>query len=52
MKIVKALFYLFTLSIIMSSCTPQALDDDQSNIIENTQATGSENTTTDDGSKD
>lgn len=51
MKTLKLLFSLLVLSIIISSCTPQALVDDES-IIENTQATGGDDSSADDGSKD
>ncbi|WP_299338703.1 hypothetical protein [uncultured Psychroserpens sp.] len=49
MKILKLLLAFFILSTITTSCTPQALDDNQ---IINPQATGSEDNTVDDGSKD
>nr|WP_321231548.1 hypothetical protein [uncultured Psychroserpens sp.] len=52
MKTLKFLFALLIFSISIFACTPQALDDDQSNIIENIQATGAEDSNEDDGSKD
>lgn len=59
MKTLKFFFYLLTLSTIVSSCTPQSLDDNQTNIhsddsdtVENTQATGENGGSSDDGSKD
>nr|WP_321227730.1 hypothetical protein [uncultured Psychroserpens sp.] len=51
MKTLKLLFSLLLLSIIISSCTPQALDDNPKNITEDTQATGDDDAV-DDGSKD
>ena len=52
MKTLKIVFSLVILSIIITSCTPQALDEDQNNGIENIHATGDEDSTADDGSKD
>jgi hypothetical protein len=52
MKTVKLLFSLLILSMIIFSCTPQALDDEPNNIPENIEATGGEDTSPDDGSKD
>ena len=52
MKTLKVIFSLFALTLILSSCSPQALDDDQNtNAVEDIQATGEENTTTHNGSK-
>lgn len=52
MKTLKFLFTLFVFSIIIASCTPQALDDNQTTLEDQTQATGHEDDTVDDGSKD
>lgn len=52
MKTLKLLFSFFLLSIVISSCTPQALDEDQTDLIDNIQATGAEDSNEDDGSKD
>ena len=53
MKTLKVIFSLFALTLILFSCTPQALDDDQNtNAVEDIQATGEENTTTNNGSKE
>ena len=52
MKTLKVIFSLFALTLFLSSCTPQALDDDQNtNAVEDIQATGGENTSTNNGSK-
>ena len=52
MKTLKVIFSLLTLTLILFSCTPQALDDDQNtNAVEDIQATGEETHTTDNGSK-
>jgi PBP1b-binding outer membrane lipoprotein LpoB len=51
MKTVKFIFSLLTVTLFLSSCTPQALDDDQNtNTVENTQATG-DDTAVHNGSK-
>ncbi|MEM5566947.1 hypothetical protein WNY78_17630 [Psychroserpens sp. AS72] len=52
MRILKFLFIVLIIFISISSCTPQELDDDNLNLIDNVQATGDENETVDDGSKD
>ena len=51
MKSLKLMFSLVILTITISSCTPQSLDDDPNNIIDNIQATGDDDAV-DDGSKD
>ena len=51
MKTLKVIFSLLTLTLILFSCTPQALDDDQNtNAVEDIQATGDE-CTSNNGSK-
>ena len=53
MKTLKLISSLFALTLILFSCTPQALDDDQdTNAVENVQATGDETAHTDNGSKE
>ena len=53
MKTLKTIFSLLTLTLILSSCSPQAMDDDQNtNAVEDTQATGDETWQTHKGSKD
>jgi len=45
MKTLKVIFSLFALTLFLSSCTPQALDDDQdTNAVEDIQATGEDDT--------
>lgn len=51
MKILKLFLCLFALALITSYCTPQSLDDNQSNHIENTQSTGDDDASVSDGSK-
>lgn len=52
MKTLKAIFSLLTLTLILFSCTPQALDDDQNtNAVEDLKATGDEDAHPFDGSK-
>ena len=52
MKTLKVIFSLLTLTLILFSCTPQALDDDRNtNAVEDIQATGEECETTNNGSK-
>ena len=51
MKILKFLFTLLLLASIISSCTPQTLEEDQDNIVQNTQGTGDDDIV-DDGSKE
>lgn len=51
MKTLKVIFSLLTLTLILFSCTPQALDDDQNtNAVEDIQTTGDE-CTSNNGSK-
>jgi len=53
MKTLKVIFSLFALTLILFSCTPQALDDDQdTNAVEDIQATGDETENTNNGSKE
>jgi len=55
MKTLKVIFSLFALTLILFSCSPQALDDDQNtNAVENIQAaaTGEETANTNNGSKE
>jgi|TARA_B110000037_G_scaffold8373_1_gene9030 hypothetical protein len=52
MKTLKVILFTFLLSTFIYSCTPEEDEDYQTNTIENTQATGGENDTTGDGSKD
>ncbi|WP_156115555.1 hypothetical protein [Psychroserpens sp. Hel_I_66] len=51
MKNLKILFSLIVLLILVVSCTPQALDDEQNNITDNIHSTGDDDAV-DDGSKD
>ena len=52
MKTLKVIFSLFALTLILFSCSPQALDDDQNtNAVEDIQATGGEKANTNNGSK-
>lgn len=52
MKTLKVIFSLLTLTLILFSCTPQALDDDQNtNAVEDIQATGDETAHVNNGSK-
>ena len=53
MKTLKVIFSLLTLTIVLFSCTPQALDEDQNtNAIEDVHATGDECATVRNGSKE
>ena len=53
MKTLKLISSLFALTLILFSCTPQALDDDQdTNAVENVQATCDECANVQDGSKE
>ncbi|TYP74367.1 hypothetical protein [Aquimarina intermedia] len=52
MKTLKSIFFLFLFSTIVYSCTPEETEDYSTNTIDNTQATGDDSATTDDGSKD
>jgi len=53
MKTLKVIFSLFALTLILFSCSPQALDDDQNtNAVEDIQATGEETANTNNGSKE
>ncbi len=53
MKTLKFIFSLLTVTLFLSSCSPQALDDDRdTNAVENTQATGEEDANPFDGSKE
>ncbi|MDC1265725.1 hypothetical protein N8009_02915 [Flavobacteriaceae bacterium] len=53
MKTLKVIFSLFALTLFLSSCTPQALDDDQdTNAVEDIQATGDESANVQNGSKE
>ena len=54
MKTLKTIFSLLTLTLILSSCSPQAMDDEQNtNAVEDTQSrTGDETESTHNGSKD
>lgn len=53
MKTLKFIFSLLTVTLFLSSCSPQALDDDRdTNAVENIQATGDEDANPDDGSKE
>lgn len=52
MKTLKFIFSLLTVTFILSSCSPQALDEDQNaNAVEDIQATGDESANVDNGSK-
>jgi hypothetical protein len=52
MKTLKFIFSLLTVTLILSSCSPQALDDDQNaNAVEDIQATGDETAHVNNGSK-
>lgn len=51
MKNLKPLFIIAIFSLIISSCTPQAIEK-PANSIDNTQATGSEGESTNNGTKD
>ena len=53
MKTLKVIFSLFALTLILFSCSPQALDDDQNtNAVEDIQATDEETANTNNGSKE
>jgi hypothetical protein len=51
MKILKIFFALFVLSIIMASCTAEALEDNQTTSADQVQATGAEDDYVSNGSK-
>lgn len=51
MKILKLFICLFAISLATSYCTPQSLDDNQSSTINNSQSTGDDDATVNDGSK-
>ena len=52
MKTLKFIFSLLTLTVILASCTPQAMDDDQNtNAVEDTQSRTGDETTQNTGSK-
>lgn len=52
MKTLKFIFSLLTVTLILSSCSPQALEDEQNaNAVEDIQATGDEDANVDNGSK-
>ena len=51
MKTLKLIFSIIVLSTIIQSCTPQSLNDNQTGVLENTQATGDDGSSNNDGSK-
>lgn len=52
MKTLKVIFSLLTLTLILFSCTPQALDEDENvNAVEDIQATGDDDANVENGSK-
>lgn len=52
MKTLKVIFSLLTLTLILFSCTPQALDEDENvNAVEDIQATGDDDANVQNGSK-
>lgn len=51
MKTLKVFFSLFVFAAVLFSCTPQAIDEDQTNSFDNIHATGDEDGNVDDGSK-
>ena len=51
MKTLKTIFSLLTLTIILFSCSPQALEDDNTNAVEDIQATGDDSDYVRNGSK-
>ena len=51
MKTLKTIFSLLTLTVILFSCSPQALEDDNTNAVEDIQATGEDDTSTQNGSR-
>jgi hypothetical protein len=53
MKAFTRIFYLLIVSIVLASCTPQALNDNDTNSVENTQASGDDEAeVTENGDKD
>lgn len=52
MKTLKLFFSLFIFALILSSCTPQALDDTEPSATEDVQATTDRDANIDNGGKD
>lgn len=52
MKNLKPLFIVAFFSIVISSCTPQTIEENPSNSINNIQASGNETDDPDNGTKD
>jgi hypothetical protein len=52
MKNLKPLFIVAIFSIVISSCTPQAMEGNPANYTDDIQATGDEYENTNDGTKD
>ena len=51
MKTLKLIFSLLTITLFFASCSPQALEDDRTNAVEDTQATGDDSGNVENGGK-